>query len=64
MSQLFTSGDQRIGSQREKRVAEDEMVRECHGLNGHESEKTLGDRKGQASLAGYSQWGHQESDTT
>ena len=40
------------------------MVRECHGLNGHESEQTLGDRKGQASLAGYSQWGHQESDTT
>ena len=40
------------------------MVRARHGLSAHEFEQTLGDRKGQASLAGYSQWGHQESDTT
>lgn len=33
-------------------------------MGNNKSEQTLGDRKGQASLAGYSQWGHQESDTT
>ena len=33
--------------QKEKRGAEDEMVR---WLNGHESEQTLGDREGQGSL--------------
>ena len=36
---------------REKRVAEDEMVRYHHQLNGHESEQTPGDSGGQESLA-------------
>ena len=50
--------------QKEKRVAEDEMVRECHQLNGHEFEQTLGDRGRQEILACCSSWGHKESDTT
>ena len=33
-------------------MAEDEMVRQHHQLNGHEFEQTLGDR-GQRSLVGY-----------
>ena len=35
-----------------------------HQLNGHESEQTLGDNKGQRSLACCSPWGHKESDVT
>ena len=35
-----------------------------HGLNGHESEKNLGDGEGQGSLECYSPWGCKESDTT
>ena len=35
-----------------------------HQLNGCESEQTLEDSGGQRSLAGYSPWGHKESDTT
>ena len=35
-----------------------------YGFNGHEFEKTLGDSKGQRSLACCSSWGHKESDTT
>jgi len=31
---------------------------------GHESEQTLGDSEGQASLAHCSSWGHRESDMT
>ena len=37
--------------QKEKRVAEDEMIRYHHHHNGHESNQTLGDREGQRSLA-------------
>ena len=33
--------------QKEKWVAEDEMTREHHWLNGHESEQALGDSEGQ-----------------
>ena len=33
-------------------------------LNGHEFEQIPGDSEGQGSLAGYSPWGHKESDTT
>ena len=33
-----------------------------HWLNGHEYEQTPGDSGGQRSLAGYSPWGHRESD--
>ena len=50
--------------QKEKRVAEDKIVRLYHQLNGHEFEQTLGDSGGQRSLTGYRPWGHQESDTT
>ena len=42
--------------QKEKAVAEDEMVRQHHRLNGPESEQTLGDSEGQGSLAYYSPW--------
>ena len=44
--------------QKEKGAAEDEMVREHHWLNGHESEKALGDRGGQGRLVSPSVAGH------
>ena len=50
--------------QKEKRAAEDEMVREHHQFNGHESKQTLGDSEGQGSLVCCSPWGHKESDRT
>ena len=50
--------------QKEKRAAEDEMVRQHHWLNGHEFEQTLGDSEREGSLACCSPRGHQESDTT
>ena len=50
--------------QEEKGAAEDEMVRQHHQLNRHESEQTLGDSEGQWSLACCSPWGHKELDTT
>ena len=51
--------------QKEKEVAEDEMVGWQHQLNnGHEFEQTLGDSKGQGSLVCCSPWGHKESDVT
>ena len=40
------------------------MVGWHHQLNGCESEQTLGDSEGQASLACCSPWGHKELDTT
>ena len=49
---------------RRKVVAEDEMVGWHHRLNGHEFEQTLGDTKGQGSLACCSPWGRKESDVT
>ena len=45
-------------------MAEDEMVRLHHRLNGHESEQTLGDNEGQRRLACCSPWGCKESDMT
>ena len=39
------------GGQVKKRVAEDEMAASNHFLNGPEFEQTLGDSKGQGSLA-------------
>ena len=39
------------------------MARLHHQLNGHEFEKTPGDDEGQESMACYSAWGHNESDT-
>ena len=50
--------------QKEKRVAEDEMVRYHHQFNGYEFEQTPGESEGQESLACRSSWGHKESDTT
>ena len=50
--------------QKEKRAAEEEMVRKHHQLNGHEFEQTLGDGEGQGSLVCCSPWGRKESDTT
>ena len=49
--------------QKENGVTEDEMFRWHHRLNGHEFEQTLGDSKGQGSLACCSPWGSKESDT-
>ena len=40
------------------------MVGWHHRLDGHESEQTLGDSEGQASLACCHPWGHKESDVT
>ena len=45
-------------------MTEDEMVGWHHQLNGHEFEQTQGDSERQRSLACYSPWGHNESDTT
>ena len=45
-------------------MTEDEMVGWHHRLDGHEFEQTLGDGKGQRSLACCSPWDHKESDTT
>ena len=50
--------------QKKKRVAEDEMVRYHHWLNGHAFKETLGDSEGQGSLACCTPWGHKESDMT
>ena len=50
--------------QKEKRAAKDEMVGWHHHFNGHELGCTPGDGEGLGGLAGYSPWGHKESDTT
>ena len=50
--------------QEEKGATVDEMVGWHHLFNGHEFEKTLGDREGQGSLVCYSPWGRKESDMT
>ena len=50
--------------QKEKGVAEDEMVREHHWLNGHEFEQTLGDSEGQRGLAHCSPWGRKRLNMT
>ena len=42
--------------QKEKGMTENEMVGWHHWLSGHEFEQTLGDSKGQGSLAYYSPW--------
>ena len=51
-------------SQEEKGMTEDEMVGWHHWLSGPGFEKTLGDSKGQGSLACCSPWGCKELDTT
>ena len=52
------------GRRKENGVAEDEIVRYHHPLNGHEFEQILGDSGGQRSLACSSPWDHKESDVT
>ena len=44
--------------QKEKRVAEDEMVRWHHQLNGHDFKQTSGDSEGQGCLACCRPWDH------
>ena len=39
-------------------MTEDEMIGYLHRLNGHDFEQTLGDTKGQGTLACCSPWGH------
>jgi len=41
---------------RKKRVAEDEMVKQHHQLNGHEFQQTPGDSGGQRSATGVMDW--------
>ena len=50
--------------QKEKRVAEDEMLQWRYWLIEHEFEQTLGDGEGKRSLACCSPWGHKELDMT
>jgi len=50
--------------QKEKVVAEDEMVGWHHQLKGHEYEQTQGDNRGQRSLVCCSPWGWKQSDLT
>ena len=45
-------------------MTQDEMAGWHHGLDGRESERTLGDGDGQGGLARCDSWGHKESDTT
>ena len=45
-------------------MTENEMVGWYHQLNGHESEQTPGDSKGQERLQCCSSRGHKELDTT
>ena len=47
-----------------KGTTEDEMIGWHHRLDGHEFEQVPGVGDGQASLACYSPWDREESDTT
>ena len=60
LEKTLTANDWR---QEEKGVTEDKMVGWHHQLNGYEFEQTLGDGEGQESLACYSLWGCEGSDT-
>ena len=59
------SDAQKDWRQKENGTTEDETVAWHHRLSGHghEFEQALGDGEGQGSLAGWSSWGHKESDT-
>ena len=50
--------------QEEKGMTEDEMAGWYHGLDGRESEWTLGDGDGQGGVACCNSWGRKELDTT
>ena len=54
----------KIEGKKEKRVAEDDMVKYHHQLNEDEFEQTPEDSEGQGSLAWYIPWGHKEWDMT
>ena len=54
----------KVWRQKEKGLAEDEMVRKHHRFNRHKSEQTLGDSEGQGSLVCCNPWGCKELDTT
>ena len=45
-------------------MPEDQMVVWHHQLNGHETQQTPGDEKGQGGLVCYSPWDRRESDMT
>ena len=51
-------------TERLRRGQQDEMVGGHHQLNGHESEQTLGDGKGQGNLVCCRPWDPKESDMT
>ena len=57
------SDDGKDWRQKEKGVAEDEMVRQHHQFSGREFEQTQGDSEGQGSLACCSPCGLKELDT-
>ena len=54
----------KIEGRRRREAREDEMVGWHHQLNGHESERTLGDSEGQGSLVYFTPWSCKELDTT
>ena len=54
----------KVGHQKEKEAAEDEMVRWHHRHNGHEFEQTLEESEEQRNLVCFSPWGCKESDMT
>ena len=63
----FTGKDSDAGKdwgQEEKGTTQDEMAGWHHGLDGRESEWTLGDGDGQGGLACCDSWGHKESEMT
>ena len=45
-------------------MTKDEMVRQHHGLNGHEFEQALGDDEGQGGLVCCTTWDRKELDMT
>ena len=45
-------------------MTQDELAGWHHGLNGHESEKTLGVGDGRGGLAGCNSWGCKDLETT
>ena len=46
---------------KEKRVAEDEIVRQHHWLNGHEFDQNVEDSEGQGNLACCNPWSHKRA---
>ena len=54
----------KIKGQKDNGVAEDEMVKQHHRLDGHEFEQTPGNSGGRRSLVCCSPWGRKKSDMT